>query len=67
MTDKQVINILMNMMWDNFGGEGEMAVAWMVNAGIPANVIADYYGASETAELLQKAKDSDLLDERKIK
>ena len=62
MKDKQIINILMNMMWDNFGGEGEMAVAWMVNAGIPINVIAEYYGASTTAEYFQKAKDSDLID-----
>lgn len=62
MNDKQVINILMDMIWDNFGGEGEMAVSFMVNKGIPANVIAEYYGKSETAEYLQKAKELDMLD-----
>lgn len=67
MKDKQIINILMNMMWDNFDGDGDIVVANLVNNGIPINVIAEYYGASETAEYLQKAKDSDLLDERKIK
>jgi hypothetical protein len=62
MKDKQIINILMNMMWDNFDGDGDIVVANLVNNGIPINVIAEYYGASETAEYLQKAKDNDLID-----
>ena len=62
MTDKQVINILMNMMWDFYDGDGDIVVANLVNNGIPANVIAEYYGASVTAEYLQKAKDNDLID-----
>lgn len=67
MTDKQIINTLMNIIWDFYDGDGDVVVANLVNNDIPINVIAEYYGASETAELLQKAKDYDLLDERKIK
>ena len=62
MKDKQIINILMNMIWDSCGGEGDVAVASLVNNGIPVNVIAEYYGASSTAEYLQKAKNYDLID-----
>ena len=61
MKDKQIINILMNVIWDLSDG-GEVAVSFMVNDGIPVNVIAEYYGKSKTAEYLQKAKELDMLD-----
>lgn len=62
MKDKQIINTLMNIIWDAFGGEGDVVVANLINNGITANVIADYYGRSVTAEYLQKAKENDLID-----
>lgn len=62
MSDKQIINTLMNMVWDFYDGDGDVVVANLVNNGIPVNVIAEYYGASTTAEYLQKAKDNDLID-----
>ena len=62
MKDKQIINILMNIIWDLSDGDGTLAVAKLINNDIPANVIADYYGKSETAEYMQKAKDFDLID-----
>jgi hypothetical protein len=62
MKDKQIINTLMNIVWDFCGGEGDVAVANLINNGIPVNVIAEYYGASSTAEYLQKAKNYDLID-----
>ena len=57
-----IIDILINMIWDFSDGEGDIAVANLVNNGIPINVIAEYYGRSETAEYLQKAKQFDLID-----
>ena len=62
MKDKQIINTLMNIVWDAFDGIGTVAVAYLINGGITADVIADYYGRSETAEYLQKAKDEGLID-----
>lgn len=61
MKDKQIINILMDIIW-NLSDEGDIAVATLINNGIPANVIAEYYGKSQTAELMQKAKKFDLID-----
>jgi hypothetical protein len=61
MNDKQIINTLMNMLFDQWEEFPEVAVAVMINNDIPANVIADYYGRSETAELMQKAKDKNLI------
>ena len=62
MNDKQIINILMNIISNQWEEFPEVAVATMINSGIPANVIAEYCGKSETAELMQKAKDRDLID-----
>ena len=62
MKDKQIINILMNILFNQWEEFPEVAVATMINSDIPANVIADYYGRSETAELMQKAKDRNLID-----
>ena len=62
MNDKQIINILMNIIWDAFNGVGYIAVAQLINDGITADIIADYYGKSTTAEYLQKAKDEGLID-----
>lgn len=62
MKDKQIINILMDMIWEDSDGEGDIAVARLINKGIPVNVIAEYYGTSKTAEFMQKARDYDLID-----
>lgn len=62
MNDKQLINNLLNIIWDFYDGEGDVAVANLVNNGIPINVIAEYWGASSTAEYLQKAKINGLID-----
>ena len=59
---EQIINTLMNIIWDAFDGEGKVVVATLVNNDIPINVIADYYGRSETAEYLQEAKNEGLID-----
>jgi hypothetical protein len=61
MNDKQIINILMNIVWD-WADDCAVAVATLVNNDIPINVIADYYGKSETAEYLQEARDEGLID-----
>lgn len=61
MNDKQIINTLMNIVWD-LCDEGDVAVATLINNGIPANIIAEYYGRSKTAELMQKARKYDLID-----
>lgn len=62
MKDKQIINTLMNIIWDAFDGEGDVVIANLINNGITVDVIADYYGRSETAEYLQKAKNEGLID-----
>ena len=62
MSDKQIINVLMNIIWDAFDGQGDVAVSFLVNDGITVDVIADYYGRSATAEYLQKAKENGLID-----
>ena len=62
MGDKKIINILMDIVWDAFDGEGDVVVAYLINGGITADVIADYYGRSATAEYLQKAREYDLID-----
>lgn len=61
MNDKQIINSLINIVW-NWAEDDAVAVATLVNNDIPVNVIAEYYGRSETAEYLQKAKNEGLID-----
>ena len=60
--DNQIINTLLNIIWDFSGGEGDVAVANLVNNGIPIQLIAEHWGASSTAEYLIKAKEYDLID-----
>lgn len=60
MNDKQVIDILMNIIMGNFH-DNAVFVAELVNSGIPTNVIAEYIGKSETAEYLQRARERDLI------
>ena len=62
MKDKQIINTLINALFNQWEEFPEVAVAIMINNGIPANVIAEYHGKSETAELMQIAKYKDLID-----
>lgn len=61
MNSKQIINTLLNIIWDFYDGEGDIAVANLVDKGIPVNVIAEYWGASSTTEYLQKAIERKLI------